>query len=245
MPLTNEPNASLASPHFNEEATVLSARPVVPLASSGNYAATNAPLAKRFLPLALIVAAAVGLGIAGGLALSRRHSNPMEAKSAAVVGDEPASAATEASNPLVQSTATSARAKTLKPETQTTTTSGHSNDSPPVRAAAATPAATASTTTHDKHKQANVEPASPPQQISLPPAAARNKRAQEVPAPDESDARNRDDEARAERRAARAEHRRAQAAQPNAATPPPLPRAVDRATQQLNRIKDIFEGPKP
>lgn len=243
MPLTDEPNASLPSPHFNEEATVLSARPVVPLASSGNYAATNAPLAKRFLPLALIVAAAVGLGIAGGLALSRRHSNPMEAKSAAVVGDEPASAATEASNPPVQSTATSARKKTLKPETQTITTSGQSNDSPPVRAAA-TPAATASTTTHDKHKQANVEPASPPQQISLPPAAARNKRAQEVPAPDESDARNRDDEARAERRAARAEHRRAQAAQPDAATPP-LPRAVDRATQQLNRIKDIFEGPKP
>jgi len=246
MPLTNESNAPLPSPHFNEEATVLSARPVVPLASSGNYVASlratrGAPLVKRFLPLALIVAAAVGIGIAGGLALSRRHANQMEAKSAAAVANEPASStANETSNPPVQYTATTAREKGLKPEMQTTM-SGQPNDAPAARAT--TPVATASTATRDRHKQANVEPA-PPQQISLPPAATRNRRAQEVSAPDESDARARDDEARAERRAARAERRRAQTAQPDAALPP-LPRQVERATQQLNRIKDIFEGQKP
>ncbi len=246
MALTDESNAPLPSPHFNEEATVLSARPVVPLASSGNYVAalratTNAPLVKRFLPLALIVAAAVGIGIAGGLALSRRHANQMEAKSAAAVANEPASStANETSNPPVQYTATTAREKSVKPETQTTT-SGQPNDAPAARAT--TPVATASTATRDRHKQANVEPA-PPQQISLPPAATRNRRAQEVSAPDESDARARDDEARAERRAARAERRRAQTAQPDAATQP-LPRQIERATQQLNRIKDIFEGQKP
>lgn len=248
MALTDESNAPLPSPHFNEEATVLSARPVVPLASSGNYVAslratTNAPLVKRFLPLALIVAAAVGIGIAGGLALSRRHANQMEAKSAAAaVANEPASStANEASNPPVQYTATTAREKSVRPETQTTINSGQSNEAPAVRTT--TPVATASTATRDRHKQANVEPA-PPQQISLPPAATRNRRAQEVSAPDESDARARDDEARAERRAARAERRRAQTAQPDAATQP-LPRQIERATQQLNRIKDIFEGQKP
>lgn len=244
MPLTDESDAPLPLPHFNEEATVLSARPVVPLASSGNYAAalrsaTNAPLVKRFLPLALIVAAAVGIGIAGGLALSRRHANQTEAQSAAA--SEPASStADQTSTPQVQYTATTTREKSVKPETQTTM-SEQPNDAPVVRTT--TPAAIASTATRDKQKRVSVEP-TPQQQISLPPAQTRNRRAQEASVFDEDEARARDDEARAERRAARAERRRAQNGQPDAALPP-LPRQVERATQQLNRIKDIFEGQKP
>ncbi len=251
MPLTNESDAPLPLPHFNEEATILSARPVVPLASSGSYAAalrsaTNTPLVKRFLPLALIVAAAVGIGIAGGLAISRRQANQTEATSTAAVGAagaiKPASStANEASNQQVQYTVTTAREKSVKPETQTTVNSVQPNDAPAVKTT--TPIATASTATRDKQKRVSVEPA-PPQQISLPPTQTRNRKAQEASVSDEDEARARDDEARAERRAARAERRRAQNNQPDAATPP-LPRQVERATQQLNRIKDIFEGQKP
>lgn len=247
MPLTNESDAPLPSPHFNEEATVLSARPVVPLASSGNYAAalrsaTNAPLVKRFLPLALIVAAAVGIGIAGGLVISRRHANQTEAKSVTAAASEATSStANETSNQQVQYTATTAREKSAKPETQTTINSVQPSDAPAVKTT--TPAAIASTATRGKKKRVSVEPA-PQQQISLPPAQARNRRAQEASVSDEDEARARDDEARAERRAARAERRRAQNGQPDAALPP-LPRQVERATQQLNRIQDIFEGQKP
>ncbi len=69
----------------------------------------------------------------------------------------------------------------------------------------------------------------------------RNRRSQDDVRTDD-DERNREAEARAERRAAREQRRRAQTDQPDVS---PLPRQVDRATQPLNRIKEIFEGQKP
>lgn len=258
MPIIDESDASLPLPHFNEEATVLSARPVVPLASSATgfsvfRATTGATLVQRYLPLGLILAAAIGIGIAGGLALSRRHSNQTEAKSSVVPNDPVASTttttaatATQSNLPAstiagtssqqpVQYTTTTVREKSAKAETQTIVAKS-SNDAP----TATTPIAPALATARDKHKQTNIEPASQ-QQTSLPPVATRNRRAQEVSASDENDARG-DDDVRAQRRAAREERRRARTDQTDAATPP---RQTDRATQQLNRINEIFEGQKP
>lgn len=240
IPTGTEYDAPLPSPHFNEESTMLAARPVVPLAASGGVIGNAVsmlhatPFAKRILPLSLIVATAIGVGIAGGLALSHRHQTEANSanNTAAPQPDVPAPSIAETSNLPVRYTDDAAQEKSAKTETQTTTIKQSDN--------APTLVAPASNATRDKRRQSSVE-SSVPQQSSLPPVATRNRRSQDDAQRDD-DERIREDEARAARRAAREQRRRAQTEQPNAA---PLPRQVERAKQQLNRIKEIFEGQKP
>ncbi len=189
------------------------------------HATTATPLARRILPLSLIVAAAIGVGIAGGLMLSHRRQTEANA----------AKTNAPASSTAVTTNNAAAPEKSAKTETQTTVAQQSDN--------APTLVAPASNATRDKRRQGSVESFVPqPQQSSLPPVVmTRNKRSQDD-AQSNDDERVREDEARAERRAAREQRRRAQTEQPNAA---PLPRQVERATQQLNRIKEIFEGQKP
>src|SRR5918911_902256 len=76
IPTGANPDGPLPTPHFDTEAT-LTARPVVPLAeqdmsrpSYGDYAGqVRKPFWKRPAILALIVLAAVGVGVAAGLAI--------------------------------------------------------------------------------------------------------------------------------------------------------------------------------
>lgn len=214
------------------------------------HATTAAPLAKRILPLSLIVAAAIGVGIAGGLMLSHRRqteanaaktnapASPMAVttnSAAAPQSNVPAPSIAETSNPSVRYPNAAAQEKSARTEMQTTVAKQSDN--------APTFVAPASNATRDKRRQGSVESSVPqPQQSSLPPVVmTRNRRAQDDSQSNDEE-HVREDEARAERRAAREQRRRAQTDQPNAT---PLPRQVDRATQQLNRIKEIFEGQKP
>src|SRR4051812_45571928 len=75
IPLGAEPE----TPHFDAEETLLSARPVVPIANAESApvfkhtaaTTTRAPFYRRSLFLSLIVIAAVGIGLAAGLAIAR------------------------------------------------------------------------------------------------------------------------------------------------------------------------------
>jgi hypothetical protein len=78
----HEPEEGLETPHFDAEETLLAARPVVPLTeeaievarSTGSSLGTRAevaaqPLSKRIPVLALVIIAAVSVGLASGLAI--------------------------------------------------------------------------------------------------------------------------------------------------------------------------------
>ncbi|HYO90183.1 MAG TPA: hypothetical protein VEQ40_01035, partial [Pyrinomonadaceae bacterium] len=95
------------TPHFDAEETLLSARPVVPITHEESapvfnhpQASTRPPFYRRSLFLSLVVIAAVGIGLAAGLAIARyryvqRTASPVVAQpaQAPVVNDTRSTAA--------------------------------------------------------------------------------------------------------------------------------------------------------
>ncbi len=90
IPTGADPDAALSQPFFNTEAT-RAARPVVPLpetdAPHNQAASTSAPRARRWAILAPLITAAVGIGVAAGLAISsyQRRQQPQQAETSVAV----------------------------------------------------------------------------------------------------------------------------------------------------------------
>lgn len=229
VPLGHEPE----TPHFDAEETLLSARPVVPIARAesapvfnhSQAAPVRPPFYKRSLFLSLVVVAAVGIGLMAGLAIARyRYAQ----RTAAPVAAQPTQA------PVASDTRTAA---TVQPEQQAqaptlpevkieekTTADDEGTKDDAKTATASEDSARAREGSEEKgtaDRDDNVRTATPP------PAAAPRERKRADEADEGQDA------PRTQRRERRVRERADEA---------DIPRRIERASEQINRIREIFEG---
>lgn len=259
VPTGAEAEESLSTPHFDAEATLL-ARPVVPLSepveppqdvyASSNTGAAYTPRAATASPwkrstLILIILAAVGVGIVSGLAIGlyqSRRKAPAAPVVAMPTASEPEQAAAQPQTEPVQSV------RVNQPEEQ----------EPETKEEARIPTAASDEEKSDKEikKDSDDESRGDDKQV-----ARENRRRDEERVPpsapvvpdnspadysvmDEREERiERRERRREERREARRAERRRQREEDDG--PSNFPRNVQRARQEINRIRDIFEGSQP
>ena len=227
----------LPTPHFDAEAT-MTARPVVPLTDQeayqmpyGHYAGRAAaakPFWKRPALMALIVLVAVGIGVAAGLTIgiyrnrqtaetpvATEQTSPAEDINAGQMVEEPQPAPAE-------------QARTVVPEETEKTEEAPVEDSKDVERRE-------ERTTRNERKDDDDDVERAPRVVA-PPAAGEKKpvKVDEYEIEDEREAR------RAERRAERRERRRREREEEIT-----IPRGIDRAGREVDRIREIFEGRQP
>lgn len=236
-----EPDETLSTPHFDTEAT-LAARPVVPLAGPAAQQAYPVPRAgassswKR-PTLILIVLFAVSLGVVSGLAIgyyqSRRKAPAAQPVATAPTVDEPQQATVQPQPEPKQSTRASEQPEeVVKPETEAQT--------PVTLPDKETVTKDSSDEAERNDKRAARDDANRDEERRVPPVVVRQEPA-EYPIEDEREERR---SRREERRERRREERRRQREE-NEDSPLRVPRHIERAQQQINRIRDIFEGRQP
>lgn len=259
VPTGAEADEELSTPHFDAEATLL-ARPVVPLTEpveppldvymASNAAAAYAPRAAtaslwKRSTLILIILAAVSVGVLSGLAIGLYQSR-RKAPAAPVVArpttNEPEQATAQPQTEPVQAV------RVNQPEEQ----------EPETTEEAQIPAATADK--EKPNKETKNDSADESRRDDKQVARENRKRDEErVPPPapvvpdnspadysvmDERDVRiERRERRREERKEARRAERRRQREEDDG--PSNIPRNVERARQEINRIRDIFEGSQP
>lgn len=258
IPTAIEGDDALSTPHFDTEAT-LSARPVVPLSEpvappaqtayadsgSGRYAAGATVSSWKRSTLILIVLTAVGVGIASGLAIGLYHSSqkvpaPVAAQSSVSEPQQPQPPS--AVQPQPEPTATPRVNPTVEPTPKLE------------EAIAQTPAAPAveepKNRTGAKNKRDDNERQNEDRQAErdnpkrneerVPPAVVRDRRVEDDDEDIRDERRGRREQRREERRAERRRQR-----DEDDDGPSNVPRNVERARQEINRIRDIFEGRQP
>jgi multidrug efflux pump subunit AcrB len=240
IPTGHEPEEGLETPHFDAEETLLSARPVVPLTEEAREAAQSAhadwgakPPTRRIPILALIIIAAVSVGLASGLAIGLYQGRQ---KTAAPVTAQTSTATTTADTQFKQKPAeeTTKPQQQLPPvqtvaDTEQQTTLSEPAGEPVVEESPQTPARTEASDKPQTERRAAPDKKSEDEKQSPPPAPER-RRPQNV-RPD-------DDGSKKQKLPLR---RRPPVEQ----EPEDIPRTVERATRDLNRIREIFEGPRP
>jgi hypothetical protein len=265
IPTGTEPEETLSTPHFDTEAT-LSARPVVPLAepvalppedaygvqpNGASYtpavAATATASPWKRSTLILIILAAVGLGIASGLAIGlyqsrTRASAPVVAQPS--VSDETQQAARQPEPQLEQPPVVS------QPETQPPQEEARIPDAPSVEDSERKPADDSDDDDDDRQASRETRRRDDKRDETRPtPPVIRDRPVVEEPdIVERDDRRGRWEERREERRERRREERREarrRQREQNEDNPLDVPRNVERARQEINRIRDIFEGRQP
>ena len=235
IPVGAEPE----TPHFDAEETLLSARPVVPITRTETapvfnnpHVAERAPFYRRSAFLSLIVIAAVGIGLAAGLAIARYRY--MQRNASTVVA-RPA-----AETPVVNDTRTTATVQTPKDEEQAQaptlpevnieekTTGDDDAASKDDEARVATPGAS-SKAEEDAADRSKGDKGDKDDNARATAPATRDKKRKSDDDEDEIQ-----DTPRAQRRARRVRDRDDEAVN--------IPRRVERASEQINRIREIFEG---
>jgi hypothetical protein len=235
IPIGTEPE----TPQFDAEETLLSARPVVPIAPAAAAAdfsvapppaaVARAPFYKSFSFLALVVVAAIGIGLAAGLGIARYH----QGTAAAPVATQPAEVAPAVKESRAASAQTQQENKEAQPAPQLpevkieeTTAAvneteaekrGSSEDAPASKTKA--PKDSTDKNKSDQQTEDNVK-------TTTPTTPRERRRAGE---PEEDDA-----APRAQRRDRRVRNRDDEAVD--------IPRRIERASEQINRIREIFEG---
>jgi hypothetical protein len=229
IPVGSEPE----TPHFDAEETLLSARPVVPITpveaaevfnARRAGVAPRAPFYRSNAFLSLIVMAAVGIGLAAGLGIARYRylrgpAAPVAAQPAAqspVVNDtRTATVQTPKDNPQVQAPIL----PEVKIEEKTTGDDTAKDDSAKViKTGDSTKATERSTDKSSGDKDDSAKTTTP---------ATRDKRRESANEEDE-------DIPRAQRRERRVRDRNDDTIN--------IPRRMERASEQINRIREIFEG---
>jgi hypothetical protein len=231
IPLGAEPE----TPHFDAEETLLSARPVVPIMPGEvredfHYAPARPrpPFYKRPAFLTLIVMAAVGMGLAAGLGIARYRYQ------AAPAVAQPARPATPP-------------ATTTAPDTRTATVQTPEDNQqevapalPEVKAEEKTTAGDAIGEEHDKTDEAETPakaPAKAPER-STEKSSGDDEDNAKTATPDKKRTNDEDEDAdnapRAQRRERRVRNRDGETVD--------IPRRIGRAGEQINRIREIFEG---
>jgi hypothetical protein len=237
IPTGHEPEEGLESPHFDAEETLLSARPVIPLtkeaievAQSSRAGAEAMPPTRRIPILALIIIAAVSVGLASGLAIGLYQGRQQTAKPVAAertstttvdtqFKQKPAAETNKPQLPPVQTVADTEQRPTALSEP---------GDDPIVEGSLET---SSSPEASDKpERRAAPDKKSEDEKQSPPPAPAR-KKPQTV----------RDDDDDGGGKKLKLPRRRPAVEQ----DPYDVPRTVERANRELNRIREIFEGPRP
>ena len=213
------------TPQFDAEETLLSARPVVPLQSGQTgapSAAASVPFYKRFSFLALVVIAAVGLGLVGGLGLahmqSRQGSNaPLATQPAQATTDAPTVKAEQTRMPVVPEVKIEEPSAGRVSEEDQDADKKEDDEGKSAKVAA-----------EDKSKKTDDEKGKADEVKSVPPATRDKSR-------NANDEEEIDD---ADIRARRRERRRRQRDDEDI----DVPRQIERASERINRIREIFEG---
>lgn len=243
----HEPEEELETPHFDAEETLLAARPVVPLTDEAIEAsqhkartgfAAQTP-ARRIPILALVIIAAVSVGLAGGLAIGLYQGRQQQQKTTPAAA-QPSSATTtidtrlqkpaeetdKTQSPSVQTVADVN--KTTEPVVVSQSESGQIVVPEEVPETRANPRVS---DVPKSERQAAPDRKDDERPATLPlPAATRRKAKEERAADDDGDKKQKS----ARRRRVFERDRDDDA-----------PRRVERAGQELNRIRDIFEGARP
>jgi cytoskeletal protein RodZ len=227
IPTGVEPEEAPEAPHFDAEETLLAARPVVPLSQddieSSHYARAqrmDTPLARRFPLLAMVIIAAVCAGAAGGLAVALYQSR--QATQAQVAAQPPSKTAVDTrftQKPAEETSQTQLPSVQPVPDTDKTTdeqtASSRSTDSKTDVETTKRPAM--------RDEEADKKQASPPLAARKKPQDERvmDEIEQKKPKPPKRRARHEEDMG------------------------DNFPRQIERANQELNRIREIFEGTQP
>lgn len=222
IPVGSEPE----TPHFDAEETLLSARPVVPIthaesAPGFNNSQVRAPFYRRSLFLPLVVIAAVGIGLAAGLVIARyryvqRNATPIVAQpaQAPVVNDTRTTATVQ--TPKDEQQAQAPALPEVKIEEKTTDDDALKGDGAKTAKPVASEKAEKGSANRDTERDDNARTNTTP----------REKRR----VGDEDEGK---DAPRAQRRERRVRERDDTA---------DIPRRMERASEQINRIREIFEG---
>ncbi|MBD0373496.1 MAG: hypothetical protein ICV60_21865 [Pyrinomonadaceae bacterium] len=227
------------TPHFDAEETLLSARPVVPITQTDTahvfkypQPARRAPFYKRSAFLSLIVMAAVGLGLAAGLGIARYRY--MQRNAAAPVVAQPQPQAQPA--PVVNDAHTAAAAQTPQgdeqaqdptlPEVKTEETTTVDDNAKSATSEDSKDAKESSKEKSDDDKEDKAKTTT----TSAPAPATREKKRTTV----EDEEGDTAPTPRAQRRERRVRDR--------SEDPVDIPRRIERASEQINRIREIFEG---
>lgn len=253
IPTGAEDEGPLETPHFDTEAA-RAARPVVPLAGqsgelspvpqSVHYTQSEPVRRARVSPwlVGLVIVAAMSAGAAGALALDYyRNHKPEESQAAiqpseaAVVPD--ASAAQPLKNPSEENR------KVESPATPAKTNSNSAEHSP----SPAPNASTVAVVSTEKSPEPVARPKSPAPQ---PEHSAREERKQDEKPPDAREARRErqrevTDEEGSDDPNMRARARRQRHPRDIEMRPEDVPPQLKRTTQELHRIREIFEGTRP
>ena len=240
VPLSSEPE----TPHFDAEETLLSARPVVPLAGGETRRAAhrNGPAARgpfyRSLPfLALIVVAAIGIGTLGGLGIARYQYEQRGASSVATQ-PVPAPAADTRTTATVRTPDVTAQPQApsvpeVRIEDKSAETETAAEDS-------AEKAPASRTKVSDEVEDKRAEGKKEDKKENKREDKRREDDVQTLPPPSRDRGRtyeNNDDDIppRAQRRERRQRDR-------NSDGITDVPRQIERVDEQINRIREIFEG---
>lgn len=264
-----EGEETLSTPHFDAEAT-LAAKPVVPLSEpvapppipQNAYDSAYAPRAAaaasstpwKRSTLILIILAAVTVGIASGLAIGLYQSR--NRTSAAPVVAQPA-AVNETQQSATQIPAETTQLPEVKqpeqqPELKEATAENETSVTPPVEEPdndSVEKARRDDRRSDDRdEKRSDDKPSARDnarRDEERPPARVVRERPSDNPVVDEREDRiERRERRREERREERRAERRRQREE-NADGPFNFPRNAERARQEINRIRDIFEGRQP
>lgn len=244
----HEAEERLETPHFDAEETLLAARPVVPLTEEAIEAAhSNArakvaapPLTRRIPILALVIIAAVSVGLAGGLAIGLYKGRQQKTTPVAA-----------------------------QPSGTTTTTTVDTRLQQPIEDRSKSPSTTVQTVADaQKSTEPVVVSQSDSGQIVVPEevsetkanprisdlpkpekqAASDKKRTEERPDPPPATTRRKAQDLRADDDGGDNRQklmRRRRAVERDRGDDNDAPRRIERAGQELNRIREIFEGARP
>ena len=233
---TDEP---LPTPHFDAEAT-LTARPVVPLTDQdayrmphGDYAGrAPKPFWKRPALLVAIVLAAVGVGVAAGLAIGI-YRNRNAAKTPVATAPTPTVENTDLRQTVEPMPTPPERIATVSEQPEEKIENEAAVE-PKEEERERTPARNERKDNDDEVSQPVV--AKPPVVRDKKPAKIEEYTIEDERAEREAERERRREERRAERR----ERRRRRDVEEVS-----LPRGIERAGREVNRIREIFEGRQP
>lgn len=258
IPTGGDPDETLATPHFDAEAT-LSARPVVPLAepvsptpemayataSPGANYARRAPVAAsspwKRSTLILIILTAVSVGVASGLAIGF-YQTRTKAPAAAAVAQPDASEQQQATVQPAPAQSTRVQEPVVEPQA-----GAQIPDAPAEKETKESVATKKSSATDaqpdDKQTPARSQPKRDEERAT--PAVVRERRVDDdddeyVVRDERDDRRDRRERRREERREGRRHGR-----DDDSYEPLNVPRRAERVRQDINRIRDIFEGRQP
>ncbi|MGB7925418.1 MAG: hypothetical protein WCF57_19425 [Pyrinomonadaceae bacterium] len=246
----HEPEDELETPHFDAEETLLAARPVVPLtqeaieASHSSVRAADGarPLAARRVPvLALVIIAAVSVGLMSGLAIGLYQGRKQQPTTP--VAAQPSSATTTVDTRVQKSAEETASTQSSSVQT---VADAQKNPEPVVVSQSESgqivvPEEVPETSVNPRiselpkpERQAAPNRKTPDERDATPPPAATRRKVKDERA-DDDDGDKKQKSARRRRAVEPERDDRGDRGQ----------RRVERATQELNRIRDIFEGSRP